>query len=109
MVAALKELGLYDKTAIIVTGDHGEGLGEHGIVAHGYDLYAPQTKVPLIVRVPGLGSRRVKEPVGHVDLAPTLVNLAGGPQEKSFLGRSMLDLVAGVPGAAPPPDTCSRR
>ena len=57
VIAALKELGLYDKTAIFVTGDHGEGLGEHGVTAHGYDLYAPQTKVPLIVRVPGLQPR----------------------------------------------------
>jgi arylsulfatase A-like enzyme len=103
VIGALRELGLYEKTAIFVTGDHGEGLGEHGIVAHGYDLFAPQTKVPLIVRVPGLGSRRVEAPVGHVDLAPTLVNLAGGPPVEGFLGRSMVDLLAGIPGAAPPP------
>ena len=104
VIGALRELGLYEQTAIFVTGDHGEGLGEHGIMAHGYDLYAPQTKVPLIVRVPGLGSRRVKAPVGHVDLAPTLVNLAGGPPGEGFLGRSMVDLLAGIPGASPPPE-----
>jgi arylsulfatase A-like enzyme len=103
VIAALKDLGLYDKTAIFVTGDHGEGFGEHGIVAHGYDLYAPQTKVPLVARVPGLGTRHVGAPVGHVDLAPTLVNLARGKPEPSFLGRSMLDLIAGTPGAVPPP------
>jgi choline-sulfatase len=103
VISALKELGIYDRTAIVVTGDHGEGLGEHGITAHGYDLYAPQTKVPLIVRVPGLPARRVTDPVGHVDIAPTLVNLARAPQQKSFLGRSMVDLIAGAKGPVPPP------
>ena len=100
----LKTLGLWDKTAIVVTGDHGESLGEHGISAHGYHLYAPHTKVPFILRVPGLPPRRSSTPVGHVDLAPTLVNLARGPQQPGFLGRSMVDLLAGsLDGAAPQP------
>ena len=103
VIEALRALDLYDRTAIVVTGDHGEGFGEHGVLAHGYELYAAQTKVPLIVRVPGLAPRKVKEPVGHVDIAPTLVNLARAPQEKSFLGRSMVDLLAGVRGLVPPP------
>jgi choline-sulfatase len=103
VIAALRELGIYDKTAVFVTGDHGEGLGEHHITAHGYDLYAPQTKVPLIARVPGLRARRVTAPVGHVDIAPTLVNLARAPQEPAFLGRSMLDVMAGVPNPKVPP------
>ena len=52
----LRAKGLYDKTVVVVTGDHGEGFGEHGVELHGYHLYAPQTKVPLIVRVPGLAA-----------------------------------------------------
>jgi arylsulfatase A-like enzyme len=95
----LRTLGLWDKTAIIVVGDHGESLGEHGIVAHGYHLYTPHTKVPFIVRVPGLPAQRLATPVGHVDLAPTMVNLARGPHEPSFLGRSLVDLLAGKPAA----------
>ncbi len=97
----LRRLGLWDKTAIVVTGDHGESLGEHGIVAHGYHLYTPHTKVPFIVRVPGLPAQRLPTPVGHVDLAPTLLNLARGEHEPSFLGRSLVDLLAGKP--EPPP------
>jgi choline-sulfatase len=104
VIGTLRELGLYERTAIVVTGDHGEGLGEHGIMAHGYDLYAPQTKVPLIVRVPGLRSGRVKAPVGHVDIAPTLINLAGSPPQKTFQGRSMVDLLADIRGSSPPPE-----
>ena len=99
----LKNRGLWDKTAIVVVGDHGESLGEHGIVAHGYHLYSPHTKVPFILRVPGLPAQRLKVPVGHVDLAPTLVNLARGPHEPAYLGRSMVDYLAGKPG--PPPTT----
>ncbi|HEY0705875.1 MAG TPA: sulfatase-like hydrolase/transferase, partial [Polyangia bacterium] len=98
----LKTLGAWDRTAIVVTGDHGEGFGERGIAAHGYHLYAPQTKVPFLVRVPGLSPRRVPVPVSHVDLAPTLLNLARGKPEKSFLGRSMVDLLAGSPNAEVP-------
>lgn len=100
VLAHLKSAGLWDKTAVVVTGDHGEGLGEKGIQAHGYHLYAPQTKVPFVARVPGLSPRRVKVPVGHVDLAPTLLNLARGAHEPSFLGRSFVDLMAhGAPAA----------
>jgi arylsulfatase A-like enzyme len=98
----LRSLGLWDKTAIIVVGDHGESLGEHGIVAHGYHLYTPHTKVPFVVRVPGLPPQRPTTPVGHVDLAPTMVNLARGPHEPSFLGRSFVDLLAGKPADPPP-------
>jgi len=98
----LRALGLWDKTAIIVVGDHGESLGEHGIVAHGYHLYSPHTKVPFILRVPGLGAQRLTVPVGHVDLAPTMVNLARGPHEPSFLGRSFVDYLAGAPAAPAP-------
>jgi len=48
---SLRAQGLYDKTIVVVTGDHGEGFGEHGIKLHGYHLYAPQTKVPFLLRV----------------------------------------------------------
>jgi arylsulfatase A-like enzyme len=93
--AELDRLGVAGKTAVVVTGDHGEGFGEHKIVAHGYDLYAPQTKVPLIIYVPGLPPRRIATPVAHVDLLPTLANLAGAPSEPTMAGRSLLGLLAG--------------
>ena len=97
----LRELGLWDRTAVFLTGDHGEGFGEHGVTEHGFDLYAPQTRVPFIVRVPGLAPRRITNPVGHVDLAPTMLNLARAPQNPSFLGRSLVADLAGAPPASP--------
>jgi len=97
----LRAKGLYDKTVIVVTGDHGEGFGEHGIELHGYHLYAAQTKVPLIIRVPGLPPRRAATPAGHIDILPTLVNLAGGAPDPDMMGRSLVDVLAG----ADPPRT----
>jgi len=103
VLARLKELGLWERTAVVVTGDHGEGFGEHGVTEHGFDLYSAQTKVPLIVRVPGLPPRRIATPAGHVDIAPTLLNLARGAAEPRFLGRSLLPELAGQGEPPPPP------
>jgi choline-sulfatase len=97
----LRSRGLYDRTVIVVTGDHGEGFGEHGIDLHGYHLYAPQTRVPLVIRVPGLAPRRAATPAGHIDILPTLVNLAGGAATPDMMGRSLVDVLAG----ADPPRT----
>lgn len=103
VLARLRELGLWDRTAVVVTGDHGEGFGEHGVTEHGFDLYTAQTKVPLIVRVPGLAPRRITAPAGHVDIAPTLLNLARGVAEPRFLGRSLIPELAGQGEPPPPP------
>jgi len=103
LIAHLRKAGLWDRTAVILTGDHGEGFGEHGVTEHGFDLYPAQTKVPFIVRVPGIAPRRVRVPVGHIDIAPTLVNLARGQAEPAFIGRSLLPDAAGP--AAPDTET----
>jgi choline-sulfatase len=96
----LARRGLDRRTVIVITGDHGEGFGEHGIDLHGYHLYAPQTRVPLIVRVPGLRAGiRPTMPVGHVDILPTLANLAGAAPVPGTAGRSLVDVLA---GSAPP-------
>jgi choline-sulfatase len=92
----LRAKGLYDKTIVVVTGDHGEGFGEHNVELHGYHLYSAQTKVPFVMRVPGLPPRRSKTPAGHVDILPTLVNLAGGQPNADMMGRSLVDVLAGT-------------
>jgi len=97
IVTDLKTRGLWDKTVVVITGDHGEGFGEHGILLHGYDLYAAQTKVPFIIRVPGLAPRRVRTAAGHVDVMATLANLAGAPASTEMMGRSLLPWLAGAP------------
>jgi arylsulfatase A-like enzyme len=96
LVKTLAGIGAFEKTIIVVTGDHGEGFGEHNIDLHGYHLYAPQTKVPFAIRVPGLAPRRSQTPAGHVDIMPTLVNLAGGQASPDMMGQSLVAALAGT-------------
>ena len=77
MLAKLRELGLWDDTMIVITADHGEEFQEHGGWWHGTTLYEEQIRVPLIVRAPGLAPRRVSAPVQTIDIAPTLLSMAG--------------------------------
>jgi arylsulfatase A-like enzyme len=99
VIDALKQLGIYEKTVIVIVSDHGEGFGEHGIEFHGYHLYWPQTKVPLTIRIPGIPPQRITMPASHVDLLPTLVNLVGGSPKPDMFGRSLLGEIT---GQAPP-------
>jgi arylsulfatase A-like enzyme len=96
----LKALGLWEKTIIIVTADHGDGFGEHGIPVarrHGYHLYRTETKVPILIRVPGLAPRVVETPIGHVDLIPTLLNLLrrSPSEEPQLFGESLVGAMLG--------------
>jgi arylsulfatase A-like enzyme len=96
---ALRTSGTWDRTVVVLTADHGEGFGEHGVRQHGYHIYAQQNKVPFLIRVPGIAPRVVQEPVGHVDLYPTLLNLLRAPDEPQLLGQSLVGLMLG--GAEP--------
>lgn len=93
---SLRARGVWNKTVVVVTGDHGEGFGEHGIDLHGYHLYRAQTKVPLIMRVPGLAPKVITTPVGHDDILPTLANLAGAQPTTDMMGRSLLGMIDGT-------------
>ncbi|MEO8670384.1 MAG: sulfatase-like hydrolase/transferase [Tahibacter sp.] len=76
IVAYLERGNLLDNTLIVVTADHGEGLGEHGEVTHGVFLYDATLRVPLIMSWPGrLASRVETEPAALVDVMPTLLGL----------------------------------
>jgi Tfp pilus assembly protein PilF len=65
------------KTMVVVAGDHGEALGEHGELTHGLLLYEPTLHVPLIVAASDLRAREVDDPVSTADIAPTVAALAG--------------------------------
>ncbi|HEX5758149.1 MAG TPA: sulfatase-like hydrolase/transferase, partial [Thermoanaerobaculia bacterium] len=80
LLAALDRLGLAGDTVVAVAADHGEALGEHGELTHGFFLYEPTLRVPLLLRAPGnfRGGTVVETPVGLADLAPTLSGLVGG-------------------------------
>jgi arylsulfatase A-like enzyme/predicted negative regulator of RcsB-dependent stress response len=76
VVQQLKDLELFDSTLIIITSDHGEMLGEHGELTHGYFIYQSAIKVPLIFRLPGRDkSKEIEDLVGLIDIVPTVCSL----------------------------------
>ncbi|MFN8061624.1 MAG: sulfatase-like hydrolase/transferase [Vicinamibacterales bacterium] len=79
LVSHLRATGRLDRTIVIVTSDHGEGLGDHGETEHGLLLYREALQVPLIVRLPRavLAGTRVRGSVGLVDLVATVADLLG--------------------------------
>jgi len=80
LLAEIDALGLRDQVVVAVTSDHGEAMWEHGAFGHGceFKLYDPLIKVPLIIRTAGAARRgRIEQPVASVDVAPTLLALAG--------------------------------
>ncbi len=95
----LGQRGLRERTIVMVVGDHGEGLGDHGEVEHGFFIYRSTSWVPLLIDAPysAVRHRVVATPVGQQDLAPTLLELAGvsGGLEPGQ-GRSLVPLLAGA-------------
>jgi arylsulfatase A-like enzyme len=78
LLAALDDLEVREETIVIVTGDHGEELGERGWIGHTRTLYDELLRVPLIVAIPGAaGGRVIDTPVSLVALAPTILELLG--------------------------------
>jgi arylsulfatase A-like enzyme len=94
----LKDRGLADRTIVIVAGDHGEGLGEHGEETHGFFVYESSMHVPLIIRAPfsNTAGRRVAQPVRTVDILPTVLDLLQVPVPDSLAGVSLAPLLAGA-------------
>lgn len=87
----LKRQGIYDDTLIIVTADHGEAFFEHGDLGHHALLYEENVRVPLLIKFPrgtGAGTKR-EEIVNHIDLAPTVADIAGLPPQPAYTGRSL--------------------
>lgn len=84
---------VWSRTVVILTGDHGESLGEHGEETHGYLAYNATLWVPLLIRVPGLEPGRVSQRVGHIDLFPTVCNILDLKAPPSLQGRSLLPLL----------------
>ena len=88
VLAKLKELNLGENTIVVLTGDHGYQLGEHGLWAK-QTLFERGTHVPLIVVAPGVKSGVRDGLVEQVDIYPTLCDLAALPKPKHLQGRSL--------------------
>lgn len=95
-------------TLVVVTADHGEGLGDHGELTHGIFAYEAVLRVPLIIsevrtdgRAPASGVV-VSTPVRHVDLLPTVLDALGSPVPSSAPGASLKDVIANRGGGDRP-------
>ncbi len=98
MLDALERTGQRENTLIIFMSDHGEMLGDHGLVAKGCRFYEGLVRVPLIFSWPGqIESGLVSDAlVELIDIAPTLLELAGIPAPALMQGRSLLPILRGA-------------
>ena len=97
VIDKLKSLGLYDSSLIVIAGDHGESLGEHGEIDHGYFIYHSTTKVPLIVKPPGgREAGRIDTTVSLIDIVPTLLGQVGLPVPPDVQGVDLSPFLTGA-------------
>jgi arylsulfatase A-like enzyme len=93
LLDALRRRRDWDRTAVVLVGDHGEGLSQHGHAAHG-GTWNEQLRSPLLIRAPGHTPRRLAEAISLVDTLPTLLGLLDAPALEGFLeqasGRNVL-------------------
>ena len=96
ITSALERAGVADDTAVVFTTEHGDMLGDHGMLEK-RSFYEESSRVPLLMRVPWLSSGRgsVDGSVGHVDLVPTLLDLLGEPLPSRLEGRSLVAVLRG--------------
>jgi arylsulfatase A-like enzyme len=102
LVEALERSGRFENTIFVVSSDHGEMLGNHGFVEKAL-MYEESVRVPCLITWPDAipAGQRVAAPLGGVDLAPTLLELAGAPVPGTVEGRSLAPAITG--GTAPQP------
>jgi len=103
LLRTVEELGLRERTLVVLLSDHGEEFLEHLLFGkHAHAIWQPILHVPLLVRAPGdgIGGVRVEGPVALVDTAPTILDLLGIPIPEPFQGTSLLPRLRGeVPEA----------
>jgi choline-sulfatase len=85
------------RTVIIVTADHGEEFGEHGMTRHGFEVWETLVHVPLMIVAPGATPRHVEVLRSALDLAPTILEFFGVPSDPSFEGQSLVNEIYGAP------------
>jgi len=101
LVTKLRELGVWENTLFVFTSDHGEEFFEHGVLGHGFSLYQEVVNVPLLFRGPGVPAKTYAAPVQIVDLAATVLALAGTEVQEFGDGRSFHRAL--LAPATPPP------
>jgi arylsulfatase A-like enzyme len=96
LMAELRRLGIYERTIIILTSDHGEEFYDHGKRGHGKTLYEELIHVPLIMHVPdGKGGMQISSLTSSIDIMPTVLQLEGIPVNHEARGLSLVGLMLG--------------
>jgi arylsulfatase A-like enzyme len=110
LMQQLKERGLDRNTMVVITSDHGESFGEHGLMTHGSALYRELIHVPLVLWRPGAipADRRVEEPVSLTELPATLLEQAGEHDHPHFPQRSLARFWTGTAGENDKPGVISQ-
>jgi len=101
ILEGLRRRDLLAETMVVFTADHGEEFFDHGSVGHGHSLYQELLHVPFVVQLPGLGEARIEEPVGLVDVVPTVLDALEMERDDALAGRSLIPLLEGRPSDAP--------
>ena len=92
----LKAMGLYENAMIVIAADHGESFGERHLLGHGLSVYQDETAVPLIIKYPRQHEARVvDEPVGQVDVLPTILEVLGYKIPSYVQGHTLFEHAAG--------------
>ena len=91
----IEENHFYDNTLVIFTGDHGESLGQHGEMTHGFFAYNSSIWIPLIIAVPGVKKGKVEHYVSHVDIFPTVCDILDIEKPSFLQGISLLPAIKG--------------
>lgn len=91
----LRRNDILEKTLVVLTGDHGEALGEKGEWSHSYFAYNNTIRIPLIIYVPGEKHRTVDENVCHVDIFPTICSLLHHEIPSHLQGESLVPIIKG--------------
>ena len=101
IIDTLRETGQLDNTLIVYMSDHGELLGDHGLILKGCRFFEGLTHIPMIFSWPGHFSKGVESNalVESVDVAPTLLEAAGLPVPENMQGRSLLPILTGAADA----------
>jgi arylsulfatase A-like enzyme len=90
----LEARGLTENTVLVITSDHGEQFQEHGIQGHEAPPFEELTRIPLLLRGPGVAmGRRIAQPISQLDLMPTLLELVGAPVPTQVRGTSFARLL----------------
>lgn len=104
VLRALRQSPLWANTAVVVTSDHGEAFGEHGMIRHGFELWEELVRVPLLWRVPGVEAREVQVRRSAIDVVPTILELMKVDIDSAALsGVSLLPDLVQPPGYRPEP------